>query len=333
MGQCNDSTDVSAQIFYDRGNFIIDQTGLFDIALLPKYMSEVSKVGEIDWIETYGPHGTTTYEGPNYQNYFKDGGAPPGKPVGTIDGGGGISCFGPIPCPTGTHWDLTLERCVGDNVLVIPPQPPPPPPTPECPPGFTWDPATETCVIDLGGGGGGTIGGGGGGGGGQPPPLPPPPPPPKKDGDQLAECCAETAEYLYSIAQQLQYLARELGQGNNSTCCETVAATIGSITLALDALTGAVSKLGPPTDPVTCAQLKQNNNNLMAAQTNIGAAIVTALSGGTAPTPDPNVKRIADTLNGFPPDSADAQAKVAALIKLAVGSYGFPADIAQLLTT
>lgn len=232
-----------------------------------------------------------------------------------------IPLIPPPTCPPGYHYDIQQEKCVRDN-----PDQPPPPPT--CPPGYTWDPITETCQPST------------------PPPTPTPcppfielpdclPPPPGSDPDQdepgdgftqIAHWLEIQAKYLMNLFEVIKKLQLPSGGGN-----------------------------GGNTDPVTCTQLTAQVKLITTALTTIASVI--GASGGTGGTPidltpitdklqaiadaiakesgataDPNVKRIADTLNGFPPDEPNAQAKVTALIKLAVDKYGFPADLAQLLT-
>lgn len=301
MNQCNDPADTYANIFYSRGNFIIFQTGPFPIALLSQYMTQVSAIGSPVYIETSGPNGNSFYEGSNWSGYGNKFGYPPLPTVGAIDAGGGRSCFGPVPCPTGTHWDLDKGECVPDNVLEIPPVVPDPP-AQTCPPGYTWDPDLEMCLLPVGGGGGGNGGGGGGGGGFPPPPVIPLPPPQPPDGDEPGDCCALTAKYLYFIALAIESLRSQSGSGNTD-CCTRLIAAIVSVQNTLGTIERVIESYVKNPKPGNLQEVTAAIGNLTEVVAGMPkadwagadkiAAAISALKVD-APPPDPNVKRIAD---------------------------------------
>jgi hypothetical protein len=218
-----------------------------------------------------------------------------------------------------------------------------------CPPGSIFDPATETCqplvrpviapIIPV------TITPQPEPGPKPPPVEPPPvgPPPvgqPDPEGDEITNTlCSQMAANTTTLVYYLQELiqAQQGGTSNTGDCCNQVVAAIAGCAAALAGILQVLPSLAAPgeapLDPVTCSQLTALFGQLVTAWNTGNQAIVTAISGIPAAAPDPNVARIANTLNGFPPDSPDAQAKTAALIKLAVEKYGFPGDLAQLITT
>jgi len=229
----------------------------------------------------------------------------------------------PIPpppvCPPGYHYDVAREACVPDN-----PDIPPPPPT--CPPGYTWDPITATCQPTT------------------PPATPTPcppftqlpdclPTPPASDPD-LDEVGDLTEQLAYWLEIQSIYLM------NLFEVIKKMQPSGGTGT-------------GGNSDPVTCTQLTAQVKLITDALTTIASVIAATSRGGSTPidltpitdklqaiadaiakesgaTADPNVKRIADTLNGFPPDEPGAADQLNALIDLGVTKYGFPSELAQL---
>src|SRR5579863_8778018 len=113
MPQCNDPTDTFANIVFFRSWPIIYSTGPFPIADLPANLANVRNGFGVIGVVTSGPHGDSFYEGTSYADAVSRGYPVPNPPpVGTMSDGGGITCFGPIPCPTGEHWDLELNKCV-----------------------------------------------------------------------------------------------------------------------------------------------------------------------------------------------------------------------------
>lgn len=287
--KCNDPTDNYAEIFYSRGNFVIFQTGIFPIADLGYYMNQVQQIGAVVVVEQSGPNGTSDYRGSFYDSYTKQFGAWPRKTLGTFNSDGTITCDlqTPPPCPTGSHWDLDSNQCVPDN-----PAPPSSSP-PDQPPADS---------------GGGTSGGGGV----VIVPLPiPAPNPPDSNGDEIGECCAQTAQYLYWIAKAIDKLATQ-GDGANDTCCTNIVAALGTITTALltnlENIRSAIGHLDY--DSV------YNNQNLIDAITTSLKTIatpaatdltpvVTAINelAAALPGPDPNLKRIADDMDKLVSDA------------------------------
>lgn len=221
-------------------------------------------------------------------------------------------------CPAGYHYDLTLQICVPD----VPDHPPPP----TCPPGYTWDPVSQTCQPTTPPQG--------------PPPCPPfttlpdclpTPPPSDPDQDEVGDLAVQLAYWLEIGAIYLMNLFEVIKKFQP----------------------GAGGGTGANPDPVTCTQLTSQISRITDALTAIASVLATVGgTGGTAPdlttvvqglkaiadaitaqgTPaaDPNVKRIADTLNGFPPDEPGAADQISALIDWGVKNYGFPSDLAQL---
>jgi hypothetical protein len=110
-------------------------------------------------------------------------------------------------------------------VVVNPPSPPPPPPPPPPP----------------NGNGGGEPGGGGSGGGG---PYIPPWPPSGNDpaGDELAQCCQATVQWLALIAYELQqWQQTNPGDGASSACCSAVVASITAVATSIQGVTAAIN--------------------------------------------------------------------------------------------
>jgi hypothetical protein len=195
---------------------------------------------------------------------------------------------------------------------------PPPPPPPVCPPGTTWDPTTETC---------------------KPTTNPPPPPPPPPD-DAVDD---EIVLLLEFVIQLLEKLGPQTGGGGNDACCKAITLAVTSISTQLVNLIQTIKTLGgkPPVVNIDLAAVvnaidgvskqlaaddaccKQLDADLQAINTTLGEI----RDGGA----DPNVKRIADTLNGFPPDEPGATDQLNAVIDQGVKKYGFPSDLAQLL--
>jgi hypothetical protein len=210
-----------------------------------------------------------------------------------------------------------------------------------CPPGTVWDPQTETCVAI-------TV-----------PPLPivpaPPPPPsepqppfgplpvpgqPEEDGDEITyTLCTQLWAQTTAIVDAIQQLQIQQGDGGGSStsCCANVVTAIGGITQVLSLIFNLLPTLGgsgsPPADPVTCAQLTVLFGQLINGLSSAAAEISTAIGSNHPEGPDPNVKRIADVINGFDPDDAAAVATFKEYVQTAVKNYGFPADLAQLLTS
>lgn len=164
---------------------------------------------------------------------------------------------------------------------------------------------------------------------GQPPTIPPgwpQPPPNDPNQDEVGDCCAQSAYWMEIIALSILQIGTQFaglptgGGGASADCCQQVTAAIGAVSAQLAAIAGGIGAIVPGTPAAIdlsaiVAQLEALNKTLSSA----------------TPTTDPNVKRIADALNGFPPDDADAVAAARSLIDQAVENYGFPADLAQLL--
>src|SRR5665213_3132254 len=115
MAQCKDPTDLYANIQYWRGGPITYFTNPFPIAAMASTLASLKGSFQVIYVETSGPNGESAYAGDGYAAYLKAAGtSAPAPIVGSISADGQISCNGPIPCPTGSHWDLDLNKCVPD---------------------------------------------------------------------------------------------------------------------------------------------------------------------------------------------------------------------------
>lgn len=150
------------------------------------------------------------------------------------------------------------------------------PPPPTCPAGQHWDATVNACVPDTT-----TI---------------PPPPPPDPNGDELTDCCNLTATYLYEIAVAISNFSP--GGGMDSGCCDKVVAAINAVADKLASAGGAPGDVNITVDTTAIADA--------IAKLSIPAPVVnvTVDASGAA---DPNVKRIADVLDGTagPPDDTE----------------------------
>ena len=233
-------------------------------------------------------------------------------------------------CPLGmalsgfddAYFDPTVKMC---NYLA-------PPPPPVCPDGTYWDPASETCkaytlpII---------------------PPIAPPPPdaPPVADqggpdeqGDEITfELCRQLWAQTTAIINAIKGIGGSPGAGDDAldqlliNALVTLNATLDSFQKFLANLVAPEGDTNP--DPVTCAQLTEQFDKLVKAITDGDASLADAIAHAPAPAADPNVKRIADVVNGADIDSAEGIALFNAYLKIAVDQLGFPADLAQLITT
>jgi hypothetical protein len=144
-----------------------------------------------------------------------------------------------ITCPPGYQYDPQTESCQPIFSLI----PPIPPLPPQCPPGTTWDPSTETCKPT-------TI---------PPPPIPPgtpPPPLPPPEFEQMDEidrCCVQTNANLVLIQQELQQLKLSItGQPLDPVTCTQLTGLIYTVNFVLlqivKAIAAASSAPAPPVD-------------------------------------------------------------------------------------
>src|ERR1019366_6830583 len=108
MAKCNDPTDRYANVIYGRSTAVILSTGPFPIENLSSMMVDIRHSFGVFYVETSGPNGESVYTGSSYPQFQAAGGVLPAPTVGSIDDSGSKWCAGPIPCPTGQHWDLTL---------------------------------------------------------------------------------------------------------------------------------------------------------------------------------------------------------------------------------
>jgi hypothetical protein len=120
-------------------------------------------------------------------------------------------------------------------------------------------------------------------GGGQPSLQPPNPPDP--NGDELSDCCAQTAQYMYSIAQSLQNLPNLQGGGADAGCCAQIVQALIVITQSLDQIANAMLSLGTGGgDPPDLTQIAATLQ-----------AIADAISAGAAHE-DANADKIANAI-------------------------------------
>ena len=123
-----------------------------------------------------------------------------------------------------------------------------------------------------------------------PPPLPPMPPPggqlgpptQQPGGDELTDCCYQTATYLYAIAQAIQNWAGTQPSGGGDDCCTNLVAAINAVVAQLAAISGQLPGAGggaaaPPDLSAIVAAL----GNLVTATLAYPPAIA-ALTGTTA---------------------------------------------------
>jgi len=236
-------------------------TPIFPIATLDSMMAEITNtIGPIISVQTFLPDGNTA-----------------------------LNC-----CPAGFNFDPSSFACIP---IVQNPQPPPPaptppaPPAPTCPPGYTYNPETNSCVTSPivvlpipippggqgGGGGGGTTGGGGSSPSPivpvQPPPMQPPivqPPqgpvtePPPGIQDELGTCCTNITTALGAMTTALQALAPD-----DPTCCTDTLAQLNGIALQLQSIAGILAN--PPAPPVATPV---DLSGIIAALEALGTAIV-----------------------------------------------------------
>ena len=184
----------------------------------------------------------------------------------------------------------------------------------------------------------------------KPPPPPPPPPPSQKPlpcppYSAIPDCLPQPPGANPDLD--------EVGQGAAAAAywLMIVALYLGNL---YEKLSGAPASDGSNPDPVTCGQLSALFGQLRQAIESIQvkipqplaidlgpldstiasglAAIVKAIESRPVAAADPNIKRIADSLNGFPPDDPNAKAKLKSLLDLMGSKYGYPPDLLQLLT-
>lgn len=152
-----------------------------------------------------------------------------------------------------------------------------------------------------------------------------------------------TAQYLYAIAIAIQNL-KFPDNGGSAQCCANVVAAIGGVSSTLAVIATELPKLslgGPPPDltavvtELTC--LCESLKAIAAAPGPDFTTVVQALDeirdAINRAGADPNLKRIADVVNGIDPDSPEAVALFDNFLQLVVDKYGFPAELAQLLTS
>jgi len=176
------------------------------------------------------------------------------------------SCVNPIPhlCPPGTHWDADAQACVPDLT-------PPPPPPPQCPPGFQWDPVAQKCVPML------------------------IPIVPQDQGDELTECCQQTAAALAAIAAAIQSLVGSLGQnpnpGPSSDCCANITAQLSNV---VDAIANLTNNLGVTVDLAPVATALDAINATLAALPGVDPAKLDAIAAATKSAGDEIASAIAN---------------------------------------
>jgi hypothetical protein len=364
------STDVDSQLFtiyYHRGDAIVFSSGSMTYNILTQTLQQLTAEGLSPIaITSSGPSGNFTYAASGFDDYLaKFGGGQPwptgfgGSPGGLIDDNGKLYCTPPpsaagggFSCPLGYYYDPETELCVPTPPLpgwppapIFPPggggggggNPPGPPRVtceiagnvlmigPTCPTGYEPDPNDPGCcrpIVPIG-------------------PVPIPPPGsggPDPDGDSITQTlCAQLWAQTAAIVAAINGSGVSGSPGADDsatdalliTALTTLNATLDSFQKFLSNLTNGTNGSNP--DPVTCAQLTEQFDRLVKAITDGDASIADALANQPAPAADPNVKRIADAQEGFPSDAADVEAKLDQLLQLAVDTYGFPADFAQIL--
>ena len=201
-----------------------------------------------------------------------------------------------------------------------------------CPPGYQWNSQTETCDPVFPPINSGQLcwcwnqqtgqwqPGNQPGDGGQPSLQPPNPPDP--NGDELSDCCAQTAQYMYSIAQSLQNLPNLQGGGTDAGCCAQIVQSLIVITQSLDLI--AKTMLSPAPPGGDAPDLTEIAAKLQA----IADAIATA-----GPNNDANADKIANAINALRdalgvPASVDLKPIIDALNQANVMS-DVPPDIIQ----
>jgi hypothetical protein len=165
----------------------------------------------------------------------------------------------------------------------------------------------------------------------QPPPGTPPLGQPDPEGDSItrvlcAQIMADTLAIIYTMYQTAT------SGGVPTVDISPVVTELQTVIALLSRIAGEIGVQSPTSpDPVTCAQLTELFNTLVAAIDGGAGGISSAITGRPQPAPDPNIKRIADAQEGFPSDAPDVEAKLAQLLSLAETKYGYPSDFAQIL--
>jgi len=187
-----------------------------------------------------------------------------------------IACSDVVPpgviCPPGYQYDPKSESCQ-PIIGIINPLPPPPP---TCPPGTIWNPKTETC---------------------QPTNPPPPTCPPGTQWDPITQTCKPIT--TPPPPPQGDVELDEIGQ-----CCVQTNANLVLIQQEIQQLQLAITGNGQQLDPVTCGQLTGLFYTLNVSLFQIAQAIAAAAGGGTTPV--------------------DLTAVVNALLELAAAAQSYP---------
>ena len=167
-----------------------------------------------------------------------------------------------------------------------------------------------------------------------PPPGPPPPTiptPPEAPPYNVPIGAIDEIVLLMEQIARLTILIEESSSGGSQPGCgcdaplKVIGSAIGNVVAALLLIYRQYkANPGGNPDPVTCAQLTDLVASLILALAGGANQVATAIASIAAKPNEPNVKRIADALNGGPLNFPGAEAQVAALLNLAVSKYGSP---------
>jgi hypothetical protein len=200
-------------------------------------------------------------------------------------------------------WDL--QHGITPPAKLRPPAGSPPPvikpkPPGKCPPGYTYDPKLEMCVLDI-----------------TPiPPIPPIPPTSPQPGGGLGPD-PDGDEVTYDLCKQLQGYTNQLicaiqgmtpASGGNSDCCDEVVTAIGDVTAQLSKIAaslGAPVQLGPVVTALEAIATAIEGRapgapSIVIDTTPIANALAPLAAAAIAPFDQTNLIRIADELAATP---------------------------------